>query len=386
MVRSLIQSSPGIVLPENWECEEQNLMPEKLYSVITGTGSYIPPRRVKNANFHDNRFFADYGKPLDPAGNQVITRKFEEITDIVERRYVEDNLMASDMGVEAASQAVQAAGVDREELDYIIFAHNFGDVPADNRRSDFVPSLAARVKQELEIANPGCIAYDLPFGCPGWIQGVIQADYYLRSGDTKRILVIGADTLSRVSDPHDRDSMLYSDGAGAAVLEARSSSSPVGLLAHSARSDTIKHARLLWMGCSYNPDYLGDDLFLKMHGRKLYEYALTTVPAVVKESLDKAGLGLGDVSKVLLHQANAKMDEAILTRLFKMYGIQEIPDGIMPMTIATLGNSSVATVPTLLDLILREELDGQRLAGGDVVVFASVGAGMNINSLVYRWV
>lgn len=361
-------------------------MPEQLYSVITGTGSYIPPRRVKNADFHGNRFFADYGKPLDPAGNETITRKFEEITDIVERRYVEDDVVTSDMAVGAASQAVLAAGIDREKLDYIIVAHNFGDVPADNRRSDFVPSLAARVKQELEIVNPHCIAYDLPFGCPGWIQGVIQADYFLRSGDAERALVIGADTLSRVADPHDRDSMLYSDGAGAVVLEARSSISPVGILAHSTRSDTFKHARLLWMGPSFDPDYPGRELFLKMRGRKLYEYALTTVPGVVNESLDKAGLDLGDVSKVLLHQANAKMDEAILKRLFKVCGIQEIPDGIMPMSISTLGNSSVATVPTLLDLILREELDGHRLAGGDVVVFASVGAGMNINSVVYRWV
>ena len=91
---------------------------------------------------------------------------------------------------------------------------------AGNPRSDFVPTLAARVKSALGIANPACIAYDLPFGCPGWLQAVIQVDYFLRSGDAKRALVIGAETLSRVSDPHDRNSMIYSDGAGAAVLEA----------------------------------------------------------------------------------------------------------------------------------------------------------------------
>ena len=124
---------------------------------------------------------------------------------------------------------------------------------------------------------------------------MIQTDYFLRSGDASRALVIGAETLSRISDPHDRDSMIYSDGAGAAVVEARESDEPIGILAHAARSDTIDHARLLWMGESYNPDYKDNTLFLKMYGRKLYNYALTNVPGVVKQSLDRAGLDLSDV-------------------------------------------------------------------------------------------
>ena len=224
--------------------------------------------------------------------------------------------MASDLGTIAAEKAIESAGIDRESLDYIIFAHNFGDVLADNRRCDFCPSLAARVKQRLGIINPECIAYDLPFGCPGWVQGVIQADYYLRSGDAKRALVIGGETLSRISDPHDRDSMIYSDGAGAAVFEARESEEEIGILAHAARSDTIDHARLLWMGETYDQGNGDQTLYLKMYGRKLYNYALTNVPGVVKKSLDRAGLGLEDVKKVFLHQANAKMDEEILKRLF----------------------------------------------------------------------
>jgi len=108
------------------------------------------------------------------------------------------------------------------------------------------------------------------------------------------------------------------------------------------------------------------------------------VPGVVRQSLEKVGLTLTDVDKVLMHQANSKMDEAILARLFKSYGLPDIPEGIMPMTIARLGNSSVATLPTLLDLIRRGQLDGHHLSSGNLVVFASVGAGMNINSLVYR--
>jgi 3-oxoacyl-[acyl-carrier-protein] synthase-3 len=355
-------------------------------SVIVGTGSYIPPRRVPNQDFTGHQFYMDYDEPIDPTDNENTIGKFGEITEIQERRYAEDDQVASDLGTLAAEKAIASASIDAERLDYIIFAHNFGDVLADNQRCDFCPSLAARVKQRLQIANPECVAYDLPFGCPGWVQGVIQADYYLRSGDATRALVIGGETLSRVSDPHDRDSMIYSDGAGAAVFEARETEAEIGILAHAARSDTIDHARLLWMGESYDRSNGDETLYLKMYGRKLYNYALSNVPALVKKSIDKAGLDLSEIRKVFLHQANAKMDEAILKRLFKLNGLTEIPDGVMPMSISWLGNSSVATVPTLVDLVARGEMNGHQLQPGDPVVFASVGAGMNINSIVYRWV
>ena len=360
-------------------------MNKNLYSVIVGTGSYIPTRRVRNGDFLSNELYQGYGEPLDPANNDRVMKKFEDITEITERRYVTDDLVASDIAYLSAQKALSSSGIDKETLDYIIVAHNFGDVPAENRRSDFCPSLAARVKQKLEIDNPACIAYDLPFGCPGWLQGVIQADYFLKSGDAKRALVIGTETLSRVSDPHDRDSLLYSDGAGCVILEAQTSSEPVGILSHAARSDTKEHAKLMWMGSSYNPDFRDGAIFLKMLGRKLYEYAVTTVPELVRESLERAKVTLQDVNKVLMHQANGKMNSMILKRLFNHEGIQKIPSGIMPMTISFLGNSSVATIPTLLDLIVGGKLEGQELKERDLVVFAAVGAGMNINSVVYRW-
>lgn len=361
-------------------------MPRKLYSVITGTGCHIPSKSVPNEGFRNNRFFSDYGQPLDPASNLTTISKFRDITEIDERRYVPDELVTSDIACDAGAKAIDSAGVDAETLDYLIVAHNFGDVQADNQRSDFVPSLAARVKHKLGIANPNCVAYDLPFGCPGWLQAVIQVDYFLRSGDAQKALVIGAETLSRVSDPHDRDSMIYADGAGAVVVEARSGHQRAGILAHAARSDTLEHAWLMWMGASYDPGFKDHRrLFLKMDGHKLYEYALKTVPGVVRKSLERAGVPLTDVRKVLLHQANGKMDGAILKRLFKLCGVSEIPADIMPMTISWLGNSSVATVPTLLDHIRREKMAGHRLRSGDIVVFASVGGGMNINSMVYRW-
>lgn len=354
------------------------------YSVFKGSGSCLPSQRIDNQAFLRNQFFLDYGQPLDPADNPRVIEKFREITEISERRYAADDQVASDLGTEAAEAALDDAGIDPETLDYIIVAHNFGDVRADNPRLDFCPTLAARIKERLQVRNPYCVAYDLPFGCPGWLQGVIQADYFLRSGDANRALVVGTETLSRVSDPHDRDSMIYADGAGAAVLEAAAADEPAGILSHATRSDTLNHARLLRMGPSYDPGHPGDRLFLKMYGRKLYEYALQNVPGVVRQSLDRAQLALTDVNKVLLHQANAKMDHAILDRLFRLYGLEEIPRNIMPMTISWLGNSSVATLPTLFDLMRRGRLDNQGFLPGDVVVFASVGAGMNINSMVYR--
>lgn len=356
----------------------------RIYSVFTGTGSYVPARQVKNDAFLNNEFFESSGEKIETP-NESIVQKFEEITTISERRYAEDHEVTSDLALIAAQRAIEAAGIEKEELDYIIFAHNFGETMEDNMRMDVVPSLASRLKQKLGIVNPSAVAYDILFGCPGWVQAVIQADYYIRSGDAKKVLVVGADILSRVADPHDRDSMIYADGAGAAIMEGRESDTPLGIMGHNSRSDALDYVQMLRMGYSYNPELAKKkDYYLKMQGRRLYQYALENVPKTVKAGLDKLGLQITDIRKVLLHQANGKMDDAILHRLFKLYNIKEVPESIMPMTISWLGNSSVATVPTLLDLITRQEMDGHDLQNGDIIILASVGAGMNINSIVYR--
>ncbi len=352
-------------------------------TVIAGTGSYLPTRTVHNDDFLRHEFYGPDGKPFDRSPREIID-KFHAITGIVERRYVTDDLVTSDIAHRAAEDALESSGIERESLDHVIVAHNFGDVRADNQRSDLVPSLAARIKERLQIRNPAAVAYDIPFGCPGWLQGVIQAHCFLASGHGKRALVVGAETLSRVSDPHDRDSMIFADGAGAVVLESREASESVGILGHAARSDAVDHAQLLRMGPSYNPAREDGALYLKMDGHRLYEYALKVVPHIVHDCLAKVGVALGEVKKILLHQANSKMDEAIVRRLCKLSGVEHIAAAIVPMTISWLGNSSVATLPTLLDLMLKGRFDGQTLAAGDVVVFASVGAGMNANAVVYR--
>lgn len=354
-----------------------------IYSVITGTGSYIPENIISGDYFMEASFF-DNGVKLDKENIEII-HKFSEITEIVERRYADADLVNSDMATIAAQRAIDDAGIDKETLDHIILCHNFGDVKTGSNRMDMLPALAAKVKQALHITNPDCVAYDIIFGCPGWVQGAIQADYLIRSGDAKKVLVIGSETLSRIIDAHDRDSMIFSDGAGAVIFEAKESTEAIGILAHKTQTFAVDYASLLVMGSSNNPDERNGNTYLKMNGRKLYEFAVINVPQVVKKAIDKAGIPIDKVKIVFIHQANGKMDNAIMKRLFKLYNVDAIPDNLVPMTISWLGNSSVATIPTLLDLVRNDQVKGYKINKGEYAVFASVGAGMHINAFVYKF-
>ncbi|WP_288983774.1 ketoacyl-ACP synthase III [uncultured Flavobacterium sp.] len=347
---------------------------------ITGSGSYIPTETISNIDFAKHSFLNDDGTPF-PYPNDVVAEKFLEITGIRERKYVSDDLCTSDIAFIAAKKAIEDAKIDPETLDYIILAHNFGDVKKGAIQSDILPSLATRVKHHLRIKNPKCVAYDILFGCPGWVEGVIQAYAFIKAGMAKKCLVIGAETLSRVVDMHDRDSMIYSDGAGATIVEATEKEG--GILAHETATFTYDEAYYLFFGNSFNKDHDPDVRYIKMHGRKIYEFALSQVPKAMAACIEKSGVDISKVKKVLIHQANEKMDEAIIHRFFKQYK-QTPPEGVMPMSIHKLGNSSVATVPTLFDLMIKGQLENQSLEKGDVILFASVGSGMNINAIVYQ--
>lgn len=359
-------------------------MQRNFNSVFSATGSYIPSTQVPNDAFANHCFYDKDGALITQA-KATLLKKFEEITGIAERRYAQPTQKASELGFLAAHNALESSGIDPETLDYIIVAHNFGDVTYGSNRVDMVPSLAARIKARLQIKNPDCVAYDMIFGCPGWVEGLIQADYYIRSGDAKRCMVIGTETLSRITDPHDRDTMLFSDGSGAVILEP-SDSGQGGILAHHTQTHACEYSELLRMDHSFAPhEAESGNLFMKMNGRKLYEFALNYVPLVIKTALKKAGTPLTDIRKVLIHQANEKMDVAILQRLFKLHDLALPDEDVMPMTISWLGNSSVATIPTLLDLIQKGQMPEHKINPGDKVVIASVGAGMNINAIIYQF-
>ncbi len=352
--------------------------------IITGSGSYIPTKIVKNEDFAINQFYDEQGRAFEQS-HEEISEKFHAITGISERRYATDEQLCSDIGTIAAKEAIEDAAIDPETIDQIIVAQNFGDIKSGTIQTDMLPSIASKIKNKLGINNPQCIAYDIVFGCPGWVQGMIHSWSFMQSGMARRCLVIGSETLSRVIDKNDRDSMIYSDGAGATILEMVDGTEKLGILSHSMATYTTREAYYLYRGTGFAGGSNPSVSYLKMHGRKIYEFALTHVPQAMKECLDKSGHGIHDVKKIFIHQANEKMDFEIVKRFYRLFGQRKAPEGIMPMNIGKLVNSSVATIPTLYDQIRRGTSDEQHeLNKGDLLLFASVGAGMNINSVVYQ--
>lgn len=349
---------------------------------ITGVGSHIPERVIKNSAFLDNVFVKKDGSLIEQ-DNQITIDKLQAITGIEERRYAEEDQLTSDIATLAAKKAIADASINPEELDYIIVGQNFGDIQAGSEQTDQVPSIASRVKYKLRIKNPNCVTYDVVFGCPGWLEGVIQAQAFIRAGMAKKCLVIGAETLSRVTDSHDRDCMIFADGAGATVIEE--TEDPGGIIAHKSASYTYSEAAYLYNGVSEHPEASKSKTkYVKMSGRRIYNFALTKVPQAMKDCLDDSGRSIKDLKKVFLHQANEKMDQAMCERFYKLYDL-EAPENVMPMNIHKLGNSSVATLPTLLDMVRHGQIEGHELHKGDLIIFASVGAGMNLNALIYEY-
>ena len=349
---------------------------------ITGTGSYIPEIIKENKDFLENIFLNSDGSTFK-VSNEVIIKKFQAITGIEERRYAKSNHNSSDLAFFAAKNAIKDSKIDQENLDYIIVAHNFGDIKSGTKQFDQLPSLASRVKYNLGINNPNCVCYDLIFGCPGWIEGVIHAQAFIKAGMAKKCLVIGAETLSRTYDTSDRDSMIFSDGAGASIIEKKDEIHNQGILSHKTCTFSSENTFDLFLGESFDNKNKSKDKYIKMYGHKIYEFAITKVPQALKDCLENSGKSVSDVKKIFLHQANEKMDDAMVNRFYKLYDLPR-PDNIMPMSIGKLGNSSVATIPTLLDLVKKNKLENHSLKKGDIILFGSVGAGMNVNAITYQ--
>lgn len=351
-------------------------------TIIIGSGSYIPKKVIGREHFMDSVFYTDEGEKIDKPNPEII-QKFVDITEIENRRYLEDDEFNSDLAYRAAKEAIADAKIDQEELDYIICASNFGEVDK-NGMTNFMPSMSARIKNKLGILNRKCVNYDMIFGCPGWIEAMILADTLIKAKRAKLILVVGTETLSRVTDPFDRNKMIFADGAGAVVVKATDEEN-VGIIADATVCDNNLELNYLENAPSLKKDEDRRPLYIRMHGRKIYEYALKYVPDAIKETIDKANLTIDDIDKILIHQANAKMDYAMISRLHKLYGKTDYSHDIAPMTIQEFGNSSVATIPTMFDLIRKGNMKGHQFKDKGNIVFASVGAGMNINAIVYRF-
>jgi 3-oxoacyl-[acyl-carrier-protein] synthase-3 len=350
-------------------------------SKIIATGSYIPTQIKVNNDFLKNSFLDSKGDKIQSKNSEIIN-KFESITGIKQRKYVNNSLTSSDIATEASINAINSSSIDKESIDYIILAHNIGDVTHESNQIDAMPSLASRVKSKLGIENPNCIAYDILFGCPGWLEGVIQANTFIKAGIAKRCLVVGAETLSRVIDSNDRDGMIFADGAGAVIVEY--SNGTDGILSHKTQTySNNSEANYIYYGKSNN--LITDKTkYIKMKGRKVYEFALSNVPNAMKKCFDENGHAIEKLKKIFIHQANQKMDEAIIKRFYKLYDLKP-PENILPMNIEVFGNSSTATIPTLLDLVLKDNYNGHKIKKGDLILFASVGAGMNINAVSYQF-
>jgi len=348
-------------------------------TVIKGTGSVLPELVVPNSEFNDNVFYTKDGEPMPLSGAEAAA-KLEAITGIRERRYVPFDQDSQPLMTEAAKIAIEDAGIDPNDLDGIIVAHNAGNI-LGKQSFHTVPNMAALLKHNLDITNHECFAYDLLFACPGWLQGVIQAHQAIECGDAENVLVVGIEIASRMLDPHDMDSMILGDGCGAAVFSKGEAGK--GVISHATFSHANKDIENIYLGRS-NKEGVDGTCWFHMNGREVYRYATTWVPKVVKKALDGAGLSLPEVDMFLFHQANEKLIEAVGKNLAELYGADpESLEGKLPMTIQFLGNTSVATVPTMLDLILKGNLGGYEIREGDTVVFASVGAGMHCNAMVY---
>lgn len=337
---------------------------------------------MPNSAFLDNVFYDKHGQKIEKSTEEIIA-KLEQISGIKGRRYVSDDMDTADLAVAAGRKAIIDAGIEDDHIDGLIVAHNFGNLEPGSSHGNLLPNLAAVVKHRLDLHNPKCPAIDLLFGCPGWLEALIVAHQYIKAGTSQNILVIGVELISRVLDFNDLDSMLFGDGAGAVVLSAREESHHRGILAHTTYSHCNEEMHYL-RGEKCTQVGREDVWSPKMDGRNVFRYGMTYLPQVIIESLDAAHLELSDVSKMLFHQANEKMIRQIARQLLSKYQITTKIDELVPFMVQDTGNSSVATIPTMLDFMRKELLGKHILTPNNHLVMASVGAGMHCNSLVYK--
>jgi 3-oxoacyl-[acyl-carrier-protein] synthase-3 len=322
------------------------------YSRITGTGSYLPPRRLTNA---------DLAAELAARGVETSDEWIVERTGIRARHFAAPDVTSSDLGAEAARNALQAAGLQASDIDLIIVATSTPDM--------VFPSAACILQNKLGIA--GCAAFDVQAVCSGFVYALTVADAMIRTGSASKALVIGAEVFSRILDFSDRTTcVLFGDGAGAVVLEA---SDTPGILASDLHADG-KHVGILCVpGNVSGGQVLGDPL-LKMDGQAVFKLAVGVLESAARATLAKANLTDADIDWLIPHQANIRIMQSTAKKL-------KMPLEKLIVTVDQHGNTSAASIPLALDSAVR----GGKIKKGDTLMLEGVGGGFTWGAVLLKY-
>jgi len=323
----------------------------KRYSRITGTGSYLPPRRVTNQ---------DLANDLAQRGIETSDAWIVERTGIRARHFAEPQVTSSDLALEASRSALEAAGCQAQDLDLIIFATSTPDM--------VFPSAACILQNKLG-AN-GCPAFDVQAVCSGFVYALTVADAMIRAGTVRRALVVGAEVFSRILDFNDRTTcVLFGDGAGAVVLEA---SDEPGILASDLHADG-KYVDILCVPGTVSGGKVVGDPLLKMDGQAVFKLAVGVLEKAARAALDKAGLQDGDIDWLIPHQANIRIMQSTAKKL-------KLPLEKLVVTVDQHGNTSAASIPLALDQAVRS---GQ-VRPGQHVMLEGVGGGFTWGAVLLK--
>ncbi len=329
-------------------------------SRIAGTGSYLPPRRLTNA---------DLAAQLAQQGIETSDEWIVERTGIRARHFVDEGVVCSDLAEQAARRAMQAAGVGPDDIDLIIVATSTPDMVFPSTACILQHKLAQLDADAAGIA--GAPAFDVQAVCAGFIYAMSVADAMIRAGNARRALVVGAEVFSRLLDFKDRTTcVLFGDGAGAVVLEA---SDKPGILATDIHADG-KHVGLLCVpGHVQNGQILGDPV-LKMDGQGVFKLAVGVLEGTARAVLDKAGVTEADLDWLVPHQANIRIIQSTAKKL-------KLPMEKVLLTVAEHGNTSAASIPLALDAGVR----AGKLQAGQLVMLEGVGGGFAWGSVLFRY-
>ena len=322
------------------------------YSRITGTGSWLPPRRVTN----DDLVAQLAAQGIETSDDWIVER-----TGIRARHFAERDVAASDLALQAARRALEAAGRQAQDIDLIIVATSTPDM--------VFPSTAAILQHKLGITN-GCPVFDVQAVCSGFVYALTVADSMIQSGAARRALVVGAEVFSRILDFNDRTTcVLFGDGAGAVVLEA---SETPGILASDLHADGSHVGILCVPGNVYGGQILGDPV-LKMDGQAVFKLAVGVLEKAARATLDKAGLTESDIDWLIPHQANIRIMQSTARKL-------KLSMDKVVVTVDQHGNTSAASIPLALDHAVRA---GQ-VQPSQTVLLEGVGGGFTWGAVLLK--